>query len=91
MFGTLSAEYISLLSPRHLRGRDGLFSWRHTVGHGFNWTYIGRMSPSDYSSKHSFIGGPIIKRDYLWIECKSPSHDKPPGWKDALSQAATRL
>ncbi|TKA51024.1 hypothetical protein B0A49_13693 [Cryomyces minteri] len=30
-------------------------------------------------------------RDFLWIECKAPKHDKPFGWKDALNEATQRL
>lgn len=30
-------------------------------------------------------------RDYLWIECKAASEDRPSGWKNVLIEAATRL
>ncbi|KAK2813373.1 hypothetical protein FQN50_000688 [Emmonsiellopsis sp. PD_5] len=33
----------------------------------------------------------INRRDYLWVECKPPSHDKPSGWKDLINEATQRL
>ncbi|KAF2188143.1 hypothetical protein K469DRAFT_748511 [Zopfia rhizophila CBS 207.26] len=30
-------------------------------------------------------------RDYLWIECKAASEDKPSGWKNVLAESVTRL
>jgi hypothetical protein len=31
------------------------------------------------------------RRDYLWVECKAASHDRPPGWKELISGAFIRL
>jgi hypothetical protein len=44
-----------------------------------------------------FTPGPLgvlsrdAARDYLWIECKAASHDKPFGRKDVMAEAVTRL
>jgi len=32
-----------------------------------------------------------ISRDFLWIECKAASEDKPHSWKNVLNEATTRL
>jgi hypothetical protein len=33
----------------------------------------------------------VAGRDYLWLECKSSTHDTPSGWKDLINETTQRL
>ncbi|OAX80045.1 hypothetical protein ACJ72_05626 [Emergomyces africanus] len=33
----------------------------------------------------------VVGRDFIWVECKPPSHDRPSGWKNVLVEAVGRL
>ncbi|EER39935.1 predicted protein [Histoplasma capsulatum H143] len=77
------------------------------TGHnGTRWTVLWEAyrGPPHHLSEHKpnvlvvrlqpqqVVGGlRVYGRDYLWVECKPPSHDTPSGWKNLINEATERL